>query len=327
MGVWQEIVDYTVPSNTTSVVLNDFGTITKNDFVKIVFTNVNATASQNVIRLFANNDTTLGNYHRQFLLGDGSSVGVNRVDNNVFSVVLASSTESNFAYLKLSENDKFNLFAQNTRANTSGLNVFFNYTTSTSSFTSGITSLTLSGATNSIGTGSRIQIYKLAAEKVADFVTTSNSTQVDIPTTGIFDPAIDKDSEYLLVSEIISNAASQNFQLFVNDNTTGSNYNFQAIIGNGSTASATRSTGANIGFLDAADDRSLSYNHIKLSNIGAFTNQNYELRFPGTSSVRLVNHFTSSTAENITSITKLNIVGGTSGIKAGSRFTLYKLYE
>jgi hypothetical protein len=33
MGAWQEIVDYTVPSNTTSVVLDSFGTITKDDFV------------------------------------------------------------------------------------------------------------------------------------------------------------------------------------------------------------------------------------------------------------------------------------------------------
>jgi hypothetical protein len=38
MGAWQEIVDYTVPSNTTSVVLDSFGTITKDDFVKVVAT-------------------------------------------------------------------------------------------------------------------------------------------------------------------------------------------------------------------------------------------------------------------------------------------------
>jgi hypothetical protein len=46
--------------------------------------------------------------------------------------------------------------------------------------TSGITSFTLRSINNGIGTGSRIQIYKLAAEKVADITVGSNTTQVDI---------------------------------------------------------------------------------------------------------------------------------------------------
>jgi hypothetical protein len=223
----------------------------------------------------------------------------------------------------MSENGKYNSFATRYDQITSSLIAGFVYTTSSNlTFNDTITSLTFTASvTNGLGTGSRIQIYRLDAEKVADITTTSNQTQVDISSL-----SIGKDSEYLLVSDIDNNDTSSNyFEFFVNDNTTSNTYYAQNIQGNGSTASAGRNNLADYSDVSASL-KVLTYSHIKLSEIGAYTSQNYGIRDYGTSSPRLQNIFISSTSEAITSITKLNIKSfRTSGIKSGSRFILYKL--
>jgi len=320
MGAWTEITDYTVPSNTTSVVLNTFGTITKDDFIKIVVTNVNNSSSGNAVNIFPNSETTTTDYHRQFLEGSGTGVSAGRDNINRGFFTSGSSTSSNVIYLKLSENDRFNIFTNGNASSASNLINYFNYCTSSNkTFSSGITSLTFTASvTNGLGTGSRIQIYRLDAEKVADITTTANATQVDISSL-----SIGKDSEYLLVSDAKASTGT-NFGLFVNDNTTATNYYVQFIRGDGSSASAGRVNSALISSTQA-NVSSIIYSHIKLSEIGAYTSQSYEIENSGLSSVRLTNWFVSSTAENITSITKLNVVGGTNAIASGSRFILYKL--
>jgi len=74
MGSWEEIVDYVVPSNTTSVTLNNFGTITKDDFIKIHTTIINPTSSLCHVRLFANNNNSTTDYYTQRLTGEDNSV-------------------------------------------------------------------------------------------------------------------------------------------------------------------------------------------------------------------------------------------------------------
>lgn len=324
MGAWTEIVDYTVPSNTTSVVLNDFGTITKDDFIKVVATFVNGTGSSCIYRLYPNNQTTDTDYSRQLLAGSGTTITAVRGNINLLGFALGSGTSSSLAYVKLSENDKFNMFANHNDAISSSVVNGFTYTTTpTLTFTSGITSLTLSASvTNGIGTGSRIQIYRLDAEKVADITVGSNTTQVDIANL-----SIGKDSEYLLVSDVasISNEAFR-YRLTPNDLKTESGYYVQEIRGNGSTASAARFNVPAPTFV-AINTRSLVYSHIKLSEIGAYTVQNYSIDQIGSSSVSVRNSFISSTSEAITSITKLNIFDGNTNasILSGSRFILYKL--
>jgi hypothetical protein len=322
MGAWTEIVDYTVPSNTTSVVLNDFGTITKNDFIKVVATLINTSSSNNSISLFGNTATTNTDYHRQGLLGEGTSIVAARQDVNRFDDVIANQTSTAVGYIKISENDRLNIWSNTTRQNTSLVQVLFNVITSSgATFSSGITTLTFTGSqTNGIGTGSRIQIYRLDAVKVADITTTANATQVDISSL-----SIGKDSEYLLVSDILSNATGDGFALMVNDNTTSTNYYSQGIIGNGSSTIAARENAPT--YQITRDNlRNLGYAHIKLSEIGAYTAQTYNIELVGDSGIQLRNYFISSTAENITSITKINIkASATDRIRIGSRFILYKL--
>jgi hypothetical protein len=326
MGAYTEIVDFTFTANETSRAFTGLN-ITKDDFIKIVITQVNAAGSNSDLRLFPNTtagvsgfDTT-GNYTRQLLGGFGSSSVASRSNVNDINIAAGNETSSTLVYAKISENGKWNTFANYTVRNTSSLENIFAYTTSSNlTFNDPITSLTFQAQqTNGLGTGSRIQIYRLDAEKVADITTTANATQVDISSL-----SIGKDSEYLLVSDWNS-SSGVDLNLYVNDNTTTTNYYFQRILGDGSSASAARGNDARYGDGFGSAHRTMIYSHIKLSEIGAYTSQNYGIGNFGTTSPRLQNNFISSTAENITSITKLNVKSGTNGILSGTRFILYKL--
>lgn len=323
MSVWEEIVDYTVPSNTTSVDFTGLN-ITKDDFIKVVMTAPKGSLGFQRIHLFANNDTTESNYWNQRLLSAGSSVSASRNNLNYFLAFdnNSGSVSQTFGYFKLSENGKLNTFANNNRNLGSLADLVFWYTTSLNTFNS-ITSLNfVASNSDQLAANSRIQIYRLTAEKVADITVSSNTTQVDI--TGL---NIDKGSEYLLVSDVSNSTSSfPGVNLFVNNNTTQSNYYNQTILGNGTSSAAVRGNHAN--FTDQTTlGPNVVYSHIKLSNIGAYTSQNYVIRGSGSSSLQLRNRFISSTFENITNITQLNIITGTTNaIATGSRFTLYKLY-
>jgi hypothetical protein len=327
MGAWTEIVDFTFTANETSRAFTGLN-ITKDDFIKIVFTNVNASTSNSDIRCFPNTTASVSgfdtntNYHSQDLGGAGTAVGADRANINRLTRTENTNTGSSLTYFKISENGKANFFTNRFFRNDSNIQNRFNYTTSSNlTFNDPITSLTFTAEqTNGLGTGSRIQIYRLDAEKVADITTTANATQVDISSL-----SIGKDDEYLLISDHISNGAEMRYELFPNDLTTSTNYYSQQISGNGSSTGTGRENNATINFQSVSGSRVMTYNHIKLSNIGAYTVQNYQNRLYGTSGIVLTNRFISSTAENITSITKLNIRSGTNGIATGSRFILYKL--
>jgi hypothetical protein len=328
MGAWTEIVDFTFTANETSRSFTGLN-ITKDDFIKIVVTHV-ALSLGTEVRMFPNTTTgvsgfdTNANYHSQTLQGDGTSVSAGRVNRNVSFQTVSSQTNSALIYFKLSENGKANIFGSQLLRTDSTLRTQFQYTTSSNlTFNDPITSLTFTAdQTNGIATGSRIQIYRLDAEKVADITVTSNSTQVDIPVTGTLDPAINKDSEYLLVSDIVGENGVF-YYLTPNDVTTTTSYYSQTIAGIGTSAGAFR--GNNPTYIQSGNN-ALAYTHIKLSEIEAFTFQSYNILNSGASDVFLRNWFGSSTAENITSITKLNIVSSTaSTIKTGTRFILYKL--
>jgi hypothetical protein len=327
MGAWTEIVDFTFTANETTRAFTGLN-ITKDDFIKIVFNHVNPNSSQTFIRLFGNDETTTTDYSRQLLFGSGTTVTAVRSDAARFTNTGGSSISTTFAYLKISENNVLNWFVNRTANDTSDIQTGFQYTTSSGvTFPTGVNTLTFeSESTDDIGTDSRIQIYRLDAEKVRDITVTSNSTQVDIPVTGSLDPAITKDSEYLLVADIEKGASGSSVVgLYVNDNTTAGDYYSQRIEGNDSTAAADR---FNSPFFTNLFDstRSMIYAHIKLSEIGAYTAQSYTISGAGTTTLTLRNFFISSTSEAITSITKLNVKSDvTNGIGSDSRFILYKL--
>jgi hypothetical protein len=326
MGAWTEIVDFTFTANETSRAFTGLN-ITKDDFIKVVLTATHGLQTTDY-SLFPNTAAgvsgfdTNSNYHEQTLIGAGSSIFAGRSALNRISVVGNTATGTSITYLKLSENGKYNSFTNYTVTHDSGIQTIFDYTTSSNlTFNDPITSLTLTASrTDGIGTGSRIQIYRLDAEKVADITTTANATQVDISSL-----SIGKDSEYLLVSDVDNIVNDTSYSLAVNDNTTLTNYYAQLIAGNGSTASAERQNLPRL-FYNGSTGKHLNYTHIKLSEIGAYTAQTYGIRDYGTTTPIVYNFFVSSTAENITSITKLNFIASRSNaLGSGSRFILYKL--
>lgn len=315
---WKSIQDYTVPSNTTSVTLNSFGTITKDDFIKI---NITTPSNASGFLSLLGNSSSSSNYHMQQLFANGTSVSASSVNANQLN---SSSGQSNiFVLAKLSQDNKLNIFS-NQVVETSSVYGGFNYITSSgATFPSGINSLTFtSTTTNGIGAGTRIQIYKLQAEKVADITVGSNTTQVDISNLNI-----KRNAEYLLMSDIdLAGTSGSRIYLNANGNTTQSNYYSAQLQSYFSTIAADRLNEAMYTYA-YYPNRSVSYTHIKLSEIGAFTWQGYG-NFNNASDIRVMNFFGSSTTENITSVTELNIGANiANAIGAGSRFTLYKLYE
>jgi hypothetical protein len=334
MGAWTEIVDFTFTANETSRAFSGLN-ITKDDFIKIVTNISNGTGSTITIRLFpdtaagvTNNDTTT-NYRSQQLKGAGGSVSSQATNANIFARVDASEKATNIGYFKIDVNNRAITLSNGTIEDTSTLETSYDYCVSSGlTFTDAITELEFSAsATDGLGTGSRIQIYRLDAIEVADVTVASNTTQVDIPVTGSLDPAISKGSEYLLVGDITASNDFLNLNLAVNDATTLTNYYSQRIGAEGTSNFANRFNLATV-LETNVSNKGLFYCFIKLSNIGAHTFQSYSLRNNNTTSPVLTNFFGSSTSEAITSITKLNLRSSDANrIGAGSRFQLFKLFE
>ena len=132
----------------------------------------------------------------------------------------------------------------------------------------------------------------------------------------------------LLVSDIDNVGSNNDIYLYVNNNTTASNYYTQRLTAIGSSVASVRYNDSYFAPLGGggSNDKTLSFTNIKLTNNGYFTflatlNDNYNV---GTI-LRQIQFYGASTF-TLSSITQLNIKGTISnGIEAGSRFTLYKL--
>ena len=322
MAVWEEIVDYTVPTSTNSTTISGLN-ITKDDFIKVNITHFVNNNNGTSLRWSVNGDSNESNYYRQFLQGNGSSLGLvlrAAAASIAGTSSLVSSPAYSTTYFKVSENNKVNSFSNGTVVSSSP-DVTYVYSTTTANHSS-ITSLTIysSAGGTTLSAGTRIQIYRLTAQKVADITVASNTTQVDI--TGL---NIDKSSEYLLIGDFTASVNTP-LDLFINNDTNLSNYYSQLIEAYGSTSNAARLNRPYFSY-SLANNTSLNYAHLKLSNIGSFTHQSYRINSIGTSNVGLTNYFSSTTSETINSVSEINIkAGDTNAIVSGSRFQLYKLY-
>ena len=140
--------------------------IGKNDELRMVYTFVGDDTSQNSdTSIFVNNQTTASNYHRQLLLGNGTSLGDNRYNNAQIIFARSNSKCCGFTDIKISNNDKFVLQDHHTRfigSNASGLMSFTTNVVGSGFTLTSITQLTVSSVrTNGIAAGSRIRLYKV----------------------------------------------------------------------------------------------------------------------------------------------------------------------
>jgi hypothetical protein len=327
MGVYNEIVNFTVSSATTSVNLSNFGTINKGDFIKVVATIVNPISSTNTLSLFVNNETTATDYRFNLysINNDATNLGDFATDNNKWVVANASKTLELVSYIMISEVDKFvartNFNVENDTSIEFGDGLVASNITVTN-----ITSFQIeSNETNGIGQNSTIKIYKLDidSDNVIDItVSGSDVTQVDFTNLNIT-----KDNEFLLISSNTSAGGAATGSLFVNDETTAVDYrriNIQGSSGGGPTFTF-RSSNANYLFIDGTNETAVSYCTIKLSENNVYSYQSINTRNESPT-VILTRIYGSNVEKTFNTITKLNIVSAvTDGIKIGSRLTLYKL--
>ena len=318
---YELIGDVTVESNTTQVDFTELS-IGKDDELLLVSDCVNVTSGS--LKLFLNNNTTDANYYSQRLKADElvpTKIESASYNNSLYTINgdSASSKALSITSIKLTNIGHF-AYQSNGIKLYGGNNTTIETMYGTSKFT--VESMASIHAkhelTNGIGTGSRFQLYKLVAEKVADIIVPSNTTSVDI--TGL---NIGKDGEYYLVSDVVSGAYSD-YYLYANNNTTATNYYSQRLTAAGSIVNSARTNNPNM--LNASSgNKSLIMSNIKLTNSGYLVSQNNSCEKYGGSEITLNKYYTTPTF-TADPITKLTITASaTNGIATDSRFTLYKL--
>jgi hypothetical protein len=315
---WMLVGDITVGTATTSVSFTGL-TISKDDDYMLVSDIVSATSYG--YYLFANGNVTTTNYYYQYLFTDNASVTGYRA-NNPNMVIGHSSSSKNLSITKIKlTNSGYFVYQSSSKTGytTATPKLLDIYGTSTFTATS-ITSLTVTSDTaTQIGIGSRFQLYKCVAEKVADIIVTTACTSVDI--TGL---AIDKNSEYVLVSDVICGASASSYALFANANVTNTNYYHQELQSYATSLYAGR-INSNRFCGSNSNSKNLNIANIKLTNSGYFVFQSTAVGMYGGTTPNIDNYYGTSTF-TVTSITSLKITSEAANmIAAGSCFTLYKI--
>lgn len=314
MAVWETLIDYTVPSNTSSITFNNFGTITKNDFIRVVASIRNSSNLNIQTGLYANNQINANQWRRNSTTIFGTSTAATIATQNVFFQCAANQHSFHNNYLKLTETDHIVHFIDKT-FNNNDIRLFATTQTSLDQYTNGISTLNISG--NSIGSGSRIQVYKLNAVKVADITVTSNTTRLDI--TGL---DFNLNDEYLLLSDNSTTNSFTEYEVFVNNDTTRTNYKFLRweSTGSGLVTAWNQNPPFNYG------EKSFSYTFLHLSNGSRFHYESQNIRKIGETSPFFYQIMGSGKLAH-SSITELNIISQnrSNGIEVGNRFQLYKM--
>jgi len=156
----------------------------------------------------------------------------------------------------------------------------------------------------------------LGYELVSDITVSTATTQVDF--TGL---NITKDDDYVLVATQDDGPINSTLSLYVNGNTSASNYYEQVLSANGTSVSGAR---YNTAWLTLSGGLNAFITNIKLSNNGYVVFTSNSIDEVGSSSMRFFNACCTSIF-TVSAITALNIVSDLSnGIYTGSRFQLYK---
>jgi hypothetical protein len=318
---YMRVGDITVGTATTSVSFTGL-TISKDDDYMLVSDVYNPTGSNNDIFMHINGNTTLTNYYRQYLYCDGTSVTADRTNNNASIYIPATRKSVGITNIKLTNSG---YYITKTKAGVSydSVAIALEEVCTTSTFTStNITSIAITGSIASgIGIGSRFQLYKCVAEKVADITVGTATTSVNI--TGL---NIDKTGEYMLVSDYNNTSTGTPYYLFCNANVTDTNYYTQTLCAYSTTIDRYRTNNAMF-FQNTGSKKGGCFTNIKLTNSGYFIFQsNYLANYgsDGASCEAYSSYGTSTfTATSITSLTITSRDSNAIGI--GSRFQLYKM--
>ena len=320
MGAWEQIVDFTATSAITEVNFTNLN-ISKDDYIKVAG-EINNTGSQTeYYQCFANGT---GSYSTQIFIGADLNLGVTR--NSRPDTIRGSAGERSFfnTTFKLTQSGHFvGISSSNVAINSQEMLFFIKHITSTTTFND-VSSLLFTrraGRNNIIGVGSRIKIYKLKAKKVADIITTNNSTSIEIDSLNI-----KKSDSYLLLSDVNSGSNSEIDLLF--DNKTIGNFRTNRAIVVTTSNSAVRAKTSPIIMNVSSNNRAFAETYISVSNFSTPVYQTKTIRNVGTTSVAMELNGTTYDSQDVNEISSLTIQSNTTnGIGSGSRFELYKLYE
>lgn len=314
---YELIGDVTVASNTTQV---DFTGLNVGKDDELLLVSEVVSVGSTLLNLCINSNVSPSNYYRQTLNAGGSTIVGERANNAYYTASPSGGKALSICKIKLTNSGYFQ-FQSNSDYSHGGNSIYVEYYYGGSLFVaSEITSITIFNAIGATGTGSRFQLYKLVAEKVADIIVPSNTTSVDI--TGL---NIGKDEEYYLVSDVVNPiGTASSVRLFANSNNTLTNYYVQLLVANSTSVTASRANVTAIMGVDGGQ-KSLAMANIKLTNSGYFVAQANTIRAYGVSSMYIQKLYNTSTwsSSALTSFTILADV--TNSIGANSRFTLYKM--
>lgn len=322
---YELIGDVTVGSNTTQVDFTGLN-IGKDDELLLVSDYKRISSGYGTLQIFCDQNGTLNttstNYWFQELSASATSVSAYRGNSSAISFTSVNNNNVlGIAKLKLTNSGHF--VWQNTMVRdvaSSSVILYDIYGTSTFT-TNSITQLRFQVMnTTGIGTGSRFQLYKLVAEKVADIIVPSNTTSVDI--TGL---NIGKDGEYYLVSDVYGTPAyDSSLQMLFNSSFTTTNYFSQDLDTSGTLKSGERWN--NPAFAgNGVSARTFAATNIKVTNAGYLVRQSNVTQFYGGGSIELRKNY-GTTTFMLTGITDIRVLCTlATGIGANSRFTLYKM--
>ena len=159
-GSYYELIeDLTISTATTSVQFSGF-TATKEDSLVLVSDLINVGTNGNLSLLF-NNNLTITNYYFQQLVAFGTSVSGFRGNNNSFLTFNTGLDSINVVDIKLT-NDGYGTVQSNATAHYGDSTPeLWNFVVSSTFTMSSITQLDIvSAESNSIGIGSRFQLYR-----------------------------------------------------------------------------------------------------------------------------------------------------------------------
>ena len=322
---YELVADVTVGTTTNQVDFSGLNFGKDDDLMLVSDFQNGSTVSTPSYFLFANANYTQTNYYNQYIYANGTSVTSARQNSAYYAYVgLPTTTKPSLVISKIKLTNNGYIVSQDSSIQyyaSSSVALIDLVRTSTFTATS-ITSFRIStDITNGIGIGSRFQLYRLKAKKVADIIVSTATTQVDIP-----DLVIDKDSEYMLVSELSANSVATTLYLYANGNTTDTNYYVQRILAGSTTVQAVRYNATIFMNSQGGTEKDFAITNIKLTNNGYFVYQsNHNFRNSNPTNLELRKWYTTSTF-TMTSITSLRITSSaTNGIGIGSRFTLYKM--
>lgn len=314
---YEKIADTIVTGATASTIDLTGLNITKDDII-LMEADVDGAANGGV-GIYFNANYTATNYYTQRFEVTGTSVTAGE-RTNASIVLYAQNRSKATTYIKLTENGYITWMSNVARSyNNSGATMINDHYGTTTFTATSITSIRLS-LTSGLGVGTRVQLFKLKADKIFD-TTVSGSAATNIDITGL---NIDYSGEYLLLSELVDTVAgTKGFRLYLNGTYTDTSYYSQNIDCVGTTNSAGRENYAYY-LLSLGSSRTQALTRIKLSNDGYGIIQSHNVCQFGTSSIRLREYFLQPTFTT-SAITSIRVTNGAAQIGVGSRFILYKL--